>query len=64
MGGAAGCTADPDHCDQTTRLQHRMKELEKERDGGVVKAGSKKEKDQVSVHNDEPVINNSAGCRR
>ena len=46
-GGAAGCTAVPELCDQTTRLQRRMKNLEKERDGGGGKSDSKKEKDQV-----------------
>lgn len=47
VGGAAGCTAEQDLSDQTALLQHRMKEQEKERDGGGGKAGSKKEKDQV-----------------
>ncbi len=63
MGGAAGCTTDQDLCDQITRLERRMKELEKERDGGVGKAGSKKEKDQVCQHNFESVDKNRASCR-
>lgn len=49
VGGAAGRAADPDLSDHCARLQRRMKDLERERDGGGGKAGSKKEKDQVGV---------------
>ncbi|KAM7372502.1 hypothetical protein PAMP_009666 [Pampus punctatissimus] len=45
-GGALGRTALPELCDHSTQLQCRMKDLEKERDGGGGKTGSKKEKDQ------------------
>lgn len=53
VGGAAGRRAEPELSDQTSWMQRKMKDLEKEKDGGNRKAGRTKENDQVcSIHSD------------